>query len=48
MSMQTPDDALYANWRRDAGVATTLTFIPYHLWANRDAGSMAVWVPIQR
>jgi DUF1680 family protein len=48
VSMQTPADALYANWRRDTGHPTTLTFIPYHLWANRDAGAMAVWVPVQR
>ncbi|MDZ7835685.1 MAG: hypothetical protein U5K84_10625 [Alkalibacterium sp.] len=23
---------------------TSLTFIPYHLWANRSAGEMRVWI----
>ena len=24
---------------------TTLTAVPYYLWANRGAGSMLVWLP---
>ncbi|MBN9159680.1 MAG: hypothetical protein J0I07_01855, partial [Myxococcales bacterium] len=25
--------------------ATTLTALPYYLWANRNKGSMVVWIP---
>jgi DUF1680 family protein len=28
-----------------AETPTTLTALPYYLWANRGAGSMLVWVP---
>jgi DUF1680 family protein len=42
----TTDDQLYVDWRRDAGVPVTLTLIPYHLWANRHAGAMKVWLPL--
>ena len=28
-----------------AEITTTLTALPYYLWANRGAGSMLVWVP---
>lgn len=39
-------DALYSPWRADVSQPVRLTFIPYHLWANRAAGPMQVWVPI--
>jgi DUF1680 family protein len=42
----TTDDQLYVDWRRDAGVPVNLTLIPYHLWANRTAGAMKVWLPL--
>lgn len=34
-------------YRRDppTETRTTLTALPYYLWANRGAGSMLVWVP---
>jgi uncharacterized protein len=28
-----------------AETSTTLTALPYSLWANRGAGSMLVWLP---
>ena len=34
---------LYRN-KRPAQHAATLTAIPYHLWANREAGGMQVWL----
>jgi DUF1680 family protein len=51
-----PDDAGFAPvWRDDilAGLVAlqadlgdrTLTLIPYHLWAHRGVGEMAVWLP---
>jgi len=45
-SVSTADDALYAPWRHDASQPVRLTLIPYHLWANRAAGAMTVWIPI--
>jgi DUF1680 family protein len=45
-SVSTPDDALYAPWRHDARQPVRLTLIPYHLWANRTAGAMTVWIPL--
>ncbi|MCD6032755.1 MAG: hypothetical protein K0S78_4937, partial [Thermomicrobiales bacterium] len=47
-----PDDswttALYRSIQHDASVATrervSLTAIPYHAWANREAGPMRVWL----
>ena len=36
-------DALYST-RRPATHDATLTAIPYFLWANREAGSMEVWI----
>ena len=27
-----------------ASVETELTALPYHLWANREPGSMQVWI----
>ncbi|MFM2308575.1 MAG: hypothetical protein RLY87_695 [Chloroflexota bacterium] len=46
VSVATPDDALYAPWRHDASQPVRLTLIPYHLWANRSAGAMTVWIPL--
>ena len=46
ISVSTPEDALYAPWRHDASQPERLTFIPYHLWANRSAGAMTVWIPL--
>ena len=45
-STSTPDDALYAPWRHDARQPVRLTLVPYHLWANRAAGAMTVWIPL--
>lgn len=46
-SVATPEGALYAPWRRDAGNPVELTLIPYHLWANREAGAMNVWITVE-
>lgn len=42
-----PQGALYAPWRRDYATPCRLRLVPYHLWANRDAGAMQVWLPLQ-
>jgi hypothetical protein len=42
------DDRLYRTTRPDApaaqGTPLTITAIPYHAWANREAGPMRVWL----
>jgi DUF1680 family protein len=37
-------DTLYRT-EPPAETPTTLTAVPYFLWANRGEGSMVVWVP---
>ncbi|MBA2681264.1 MAG: glycoside hydrolase family 127 protein [Ktedonobacteraceae bacterium] len=48
---QPPDEAsLYRSYNaaRPTYTSTSLTAIPYYAWANREAGAMQVWLPIDR
>ncbi|MFC6465722.1 glycoside hydrolase family 127 protein [Marinilactibacillus sp. GCM10026970] len=38
------NNALYRNYKEPVYEEKDLTFIPYHLWANRSVGEMMVWV----
>jgi DUF1680 family protein len=50
--LNAPDDswstALYRTAQLDVGAVgheqVSLTFIPYHIWANREPGAMRVWL----
>ncbi|WP_208560867.1 glycoside hydrolase family 127 protein [Marinilactibacillus kalidii] len=38
------ENTLYRPYRQPSYTEKDLTFIPYHLWANRSVGEMSVWI----